>query len=135
MKRLLLFLLLLSPAFAQVETLSVDGIYLDTPASQQAWLPNPCPDGSYTAGETTVEVRSGKIINVTGTFLSMGHHQMAAVGQATDELALTLGQPSDTLYGCGPQRGDHVRFYHHLGVIVCGGEKVTQVRLEHVKKP
>ncbi|MCA9794385.1 MAG: hypothetical protein KC910_21405 [Candidatus Eremiobacteraeota bacterium] len=135
MKRLLLLLLLFAPAFGQVETLSVDGIYLDSLASKQAWLPNPCPDGSYTAGDTTVQVRSGKIISVTGTFLSMGHHQLAAVGQPIAILGLTLGNPTETLYGCGPQEGEHVRFYNHLGVTVCGGEKVTQVRLEHVKNP
>lgn len=129
----LIFALTLA-AQAQVETLAVDGIFLGTPAAKLSFLPAPCPDGRYSAGGTTVEVQAGKVRSVSGEFLAMGHHQMAALGQPIKDLELTLGAPSGILYGCGQGPGCQIRFYKQWGITITGVEKVDGIQLDPVER-
>ena len=62
----LLVLLLVTSAWAQPETQAIDGILLRSRASQHTWLPQPCPDGPFTSGHTSLEIRQGKVVQVSG---------------------------------------------------------------------
>lgn len=106
----------------------LDGIRIGQPAAELKWLNK--DHGRFKHDQTTVEVKGGKVVTISGQRLVTPSEQQIKLGQSGPSALTILGKPDGgTLYGCGTT-SQQIHFYKSQGfdLTVTNG-KVTGLRL------